>query len=111
MSKHDEHEWLTFDFPVRYWMAHSAVVEVEDGLAGYMIRLYESLDDDTVDGTTFSGLPFCGCDVCQTRETLAWLVPTILTLQQGGLAGLGVRNESQGSLVAFPTLVPDPDEE
>lgn len=88
MSPDDENVLTYYDQPVPFWIEEQAVIALEDGLSAYLMRLYESIDDESVDPTTLSGLPFCGCDVCQTRETLVYLVPSILLIQRAGEAGL-----------------------
>jgi hypothetical protein len=56
---------------------------MEKGLAEYMERLWEGVDADPEDVPedffdTITGQAFCGCDVCVSRETLAFVTPLII---------------------------------
>lgn len=51
--------------------------QLEGGLEEYLTKLFESVDDGE-DVETESNLPYCGCDVCHTRETISYLVPRIV---------------------------------
>lgn len=66
--------------------------ELERGFAEYQETLYEHLeweDGEPEPEATLSGEPFCGCDTCQIREQLFFLVPAVI---QGYLAGkLGIK--------------------
>lgn len=46
---------------------------VETDYEQTMERLWDSIETDDGDLETPSGEPFCGCQICVTRETL-WLV-------------------------------------
>ena len=52
---------------------------LQQGLESYMEKLYESveadLDTPEADPQTESGEPFCGCNVCEGREILSFIVP------------------------------------
>lgn len=49
---------------------------LEQGLRDYTDLLWEShFEDKDVD--TLSGQPFCGCETCETRELLWYLVPKL----------------------------------
>lgn len=58
--------------------------DLQTGLEEYMEKLYESVDAD--EGTpeaeagnnTESGIPFCACNVCESREILSYLAPRII---------------------------------
>jgi hypothetical protein len=58
--------------------------EIQNGLDQYMMGLYESVDAE--EGTpeaekaneTESGLPFCACGTCETREILSFVAPRII---------------------------------
>lgn len=52
---------------------------LQQGLESYMETLYESveasMDDPEFDAVTESGEAFCGCNVCEGREILSFVVP------------------------------------
>ena len=58
--------------------------DIQNGLDEYMLGLYESVDAE--EGTpeaekaneTESGLPFCACGTCETREILSYVAPRII---------------------------------
>ena len=59
---------------------------LQNGLEEYMGRLYDAvmmeseateLDEDAADNTE-SGISFCGCNVCEGREILAYVTPRII---------------------------------
>jgi hypothetical protein len=58
--------------------------DIQNGLDEYMMGLYESVDAE--EGTpeaekaneTESGLPFCACGTCETREILSYVAPRII---------------------------------
>lgn len=61
---------------------------VEQGFHTYMDTLmFEVMEGygeiDPPD--TASGFPFCGCDTCVVRETMAYLMPRMLDLYEQGL--------------------------
>ena len=49
--------------------------DMQNGLEEYMMVLYDSVDNSDIDVETESGLPFCGCHVCESREILSYIVP------------------------------------
>jgi hypothetical protein len=51
--------------------------KLEVGLEEYLMSLLESVDSGE-DIDTESGIPYCGCDVCHTRETISYLTPRII---------------------------------
>lgn len=63
-----------------------AMWKVETGLCAYMDQLMGSVYDYETEYlmSTESGLPFCGCTTCTTREILAYLVPRIGDLKDKG---------------------------
>lgn len=70
-----------------HWEWDTAPMEMlEMGYEVYLNRLFESLLDEntTLATDTESGLAFCGCDTCCTRETLSYLIPRILDLHEQG---------------------------
>jgi hypothetical protein len=52
------------------------------GLEEYMGTLYNSLEADSdseeADPDTESGIPFCGCNVCEGREILSFIAPRVI---------------------------------
>ena len=70
------------------WYWDQAPMEMlEMGYEVYLNELFSTLVDSE-DGPfvidTQSGVEFCGCDTCCTRETLAYLLPRILDLHEQG---------------------------
>lgn len=58
----------------------------------YMMELFDSVyadDDDDVE--TVTGIPFCGCDVCEYREMLAFVTPILI---EGFLSGSITKDSS-----------------
>jgi hypothetical protein len=56
----------------------------------YMSLCYEYAyaEDDTEllsEFTTVSGQPFCGCDICEQREALMFLIPEIIDAYKAGI--------------------------
>ena len=82
-------EKTTFQILDEQWAS-----DLQQGLEDYMNILYEavydmdegeSYEDDERDEPAFdplveteSGIVFCGCNVCQYRETLAYVTPRII---------------------------------
>jgi hypothetical protein len=67
--------------------------ELQNGLEEYMATLYDAVmleDEEEYDSpdnpadNTESGISFCGCNVCEGREILAYVTPRII---QGFLDG------------------------
>jgi len=61
--------------------------ELQQGLEEYLMSLYDAvmLEDeeayespDNPADNTESGIPFCGCNVCEGREILAYVTPRII---------------------------------
>lgn len=58
---------------------------LQQGLEKYLDRIFDAvLSDDSEDFTTESSEPFCGCETCYIRETLAYTLPRILDLYING---------------------------
>lgn len=51
--------------------------ELQKGLEGYMMGLYDSIDNEE-EIATESGAPFCGCSDCENRELLTYMAPRII---------------------------------
>ena len=55
---------------------------LQTDLEQYMMGLYDSVDAEPdspeADPHTESGIPFCGCNVCEGREILSFLSPRII---------------------------------
>lgn len=57
--------------------------DLQNGLEAYMYSLYEAVydvpcgDEDAADDTE-SGIPFCGCNVCESREILSYVTPRLI---------------------------------
>ncbi len=70
--------------------------ELQNGLEEYMMQCHDSVDSDeefTGDGgfETLSGWPFCGCNTCEYREILSYLVPRVIVASNEGKVELDVR--------------------
>jgi hypothetical protein len=56
--------------------------DLQNGLEEYMGKLYESIEADEgtpeADPFTESGLPFCACNVCESREILSFIAPRVI---------------------------------
>ena len=56
--------------------------ELQNGLEEYMGKLYDSVDAEEgtpeADPFTESGLPFCACNVCESREILSYIAPRVI---------------------------------
>ena len=83
--------------------------EVQNGLEQYMMGLYESIDAE--DGTpeaekgsdTESGLPFCGCSVCEGREILSYTSPRIIQgYLEKRIGFFEVEDEAEGPTMRLP---------
>lgn len=64
-----------------------AMGKVELSLMHYLDQLMAGFFDSDSGGYyygTVSGLPFCGCTTCLSREVLAWLVPRLGDLYKRG---------------------------
>jgi hypothetical protein len=51
--------------------------QLQRGLDEYMMRLADSVDEDS-DVETLTGQPYCGCSDCFWREILAYATPILL---------------------------------
>jgi hypothetical protein len=51
--------------------------ELQRGLDEYMMRLADSVDEDS-DVETLTGQSYCGCSDCFWREILAYATPILL---------------------------------
>lgn len=62
---------------------------LEDKFGAYMSMCYEFAYDEgdspLEEFTTVSGEPFCGCDVCEQRETIMFLIPEIIEAYKAGI--------------------------
>ena len=56
-----------------------------------VLDLEDSIMSETEDFATVTDAPFCGCDICMTRETLAFLLPKIIDLYKRVIYGLRQR--------------------
>lgn len=91
MQQEESEKWRgTPDFEIvdEEWASN-----LQQGLEDYMFTLYDAVHnyDDEVDpgsqqgsaeydaaDNTESGIPFCGCNVCEGREILAYVTPRII---------------------------------
>jgi len=61
------------------------VKQLQTDFEFYLDKCSEQVYEDTADDfKTLSGEPFCGCNVCETRETLFFLIPRLLTGAEEG---------------------------
>lgn len=72
MSKLED--WLWDEKPMQ---------ELGDRYQEYQNSLHEAIYED-VDVETVSGFPYCACEVCDIRETFAFLMPRFLDLYMEG---------------------------
>ena len=84
--------------------------DIQNGLEQYMMGLYESIDAD--EGTpeaekgneTESGIPFCGCSVCEGREILSFTAPRIIRgYLDKKLGFVEVGDDFAGRIIEVPT--------
>jgi hypothetical protein len=72
-----DREFMKFEIADPEWAAN-----LQTDLEEYMMGLYDSVDADPdspeADPHTESGIPFCGCNVCEGREILSFLSPRII---------------------------------
>lgn len=78
---------------------------LQTDLEEYMMKMYDSLDAEEgspeADPHTESGIPFCGCNVCEGREILSFLSPRII---KGYLDGkIGYFDASEEDVVEYLT--------
>lgn len=58
---------------------------LQTGLELYLDQIFDlALAEDVDDFRTESSEPFCGCETCYIRETLAYVLPRILDLYING---------------------------
>ena len=83
---------------------------MQTGLEGYMTSLYESVDAE--EGTpeaemanqTESGIPFCPCNVCETREILSYVAPRIIKGYLDKKIGFAeVEDDFDGRIIEVPS--------
>ena len=73
--------------------ANPAMAVLEKGVIAYLQELRESLFEDGDVSETESGVVFCGCDDCEAREILTYVVPRIVALAANAVvAELAERN-------------------
>ena len=95
MSEIFDYEWD--EEPVRF---------LERGLEEYLDSLFESvlegsnLDDEV---ETKSGDMFCGCEVCFIRESIAFVLPQVVTMWERGQ----IRRRNKGKVLNDLHLVQD----
>lgn len=58
--------------------------DYEEYMANCWTAVDGDWDDDVPEFETLSGEPFCGCDTCQTRETLFFFTPRLLKAASEG---------------------------
>jgi hypothetical protein len=97
--------------PMKFEIRDSEWAEnLQLGLEGYMVGLYESAD--AKEGTpeaekanqTESGIPFCACNVCETREILAFVAPRIVRAYLDKKIGfVEVGDDWDGNIIEVPT--------
>ena len=72
-----ERDFMKFQIADPEWAAN-----LQTDLEQYMMGLYDSVDAEPdspeADPHTESGIPFCGCNVCEGREILSFLSPRII---------------------------------
>jgi hypothetical protein len=70
-------EFMKFEIRDPEWATN-----IQNNLEEYMSGLYDSIEADfdspEADPFTESGIPFCGCNVCEGREILSFLSPRII---------------------------------
>ena len=79
--------------------------DLQNGLEEYMGKLYESVDAEEgtpeADPFTESGIPFCACNVCESREILSFVAPRVI---KGYLDGkIGYFDASEEEVVEYLT--------
>ena len=84
--------------------------DLQKTLEEYMMGLYDSIDAD--EGTpeaeaaekTESGLPFCGCSVCEGREILSFIAPRVVRGYLDKKIGfVEVGDDWNGRVIEVPT--------
>lgn len=77
------------DTPVAFTGDPALLDAWNHGLDHYLTQLTDLIfdDGDAVDTAagTITGLPFDGCSLCFARESMAWLIPRVLSAARDGL--------------------------
>jgi hypothetical protein len=61
--------------------------DIEEKFQEYIMSLYDQLNEEDyvpADFVPLSGEPFCGCETCNLRETLTFLIPYIIKGYEAG---------------------------
>lgn len=73
--------------------------DLQNGLEEYMGTLYDSVDAEEgtpeADPFTESGIPFCACNVCESREILSFVAPRVIKGYIDGKIGYYDAEESE----------------
>ena len=73
--------------------------DLQNGLEEYMGTLYDSVDAEEgtpeADPFTESGIPFCACNVCESREILSFIAPRVIKGYIDGKIGYYDAEESE----------------
>ena len=73
--------------------------DLQNGLEEYMGTLYDSVDAEEgtpeADPFTESGIPFCACNVCESREILSFVAPRVIRGYIDGKIGYFDAEESE----------------
>jgi len=93
-------EFMKFEIRDPDW-----ATELQNSMEEYMMKMYDSLDAETgtpeADPHTESGIPFCGCNICEGREILSFLSPRII---KGYLEGkIGFFDVEEADVVEYLT--------
>lgn len=72
-----------YEIKDRKWAA-----DLQEGLENYIMGLFDEEDDNGEPLETESGEPFCGCNTCEYREVLAYVVPRVLMAEKENKVGL-----------------------
>lgn len=87
-------EFMRFEIRDGQWAE-----ELQQSMEEYMMKMYDSLDAEPgtpeADPHTESGIPFCGCNVCEGREILSFLSPRIIKGYLDGKIGYFDADESE----------------
>lgn len=93
-------EFLKFEIRDPRWAQ-----DLQNGLEEYMGTLYDSVDAEEgtpeADPFTESGIPFCACNVCESREILSFVAPRVI---KGYLDGkIGYFDATEAEVVEYLT--------
>jgi len=87
-------EFIKFEIRDSEWAQ-----DLQNGLEEYMGKLYESVDAEEgtpeADPFTESGIPFCACNVCESREILSFVAPRVIKGYLDGKIGYFDSDEEQ----------------